>query len=166
LATLSGNAGVRKPTAATAQSSKASLAQAALSKRLSSVASEIQDLLAKAKTPLEGELRFTSNAQGGVTVYASARDRATLTAALKGDKSRPSLAARLTAMTKEAQSLAATTSQQSAYVRAARYATRAGNVMSLYAALLQQEASGESASLNISNTSSSVSYAGSLQLKA
>lgn len=151
-------------------STRMQIAQAGLDKRQRALATELQGLLAKAGSKLTGTLEFSVDAQGAVAVKGSAADSAALGAALKADKTQPSLSTRLTVLAKDAQALSDSLSQQTMMMRAARASTGSSNLMAVYESMLKQApapaTAASSAVLSVWQGGSSLSYPGALQAQA
>ena len=140
-------------------SHKTTLARQELDKQQQAIAKEFNAALAKAGTPLKGDVSFGIGSDGHLTISGSDTDKASIKAALKADKSNPSLASRIGTLAQRAATLETGVRQSAAISQAARYAGHATNVLALYNSLMQQQGSA-SAVFTLSDKGGALSYRG------
>jgi hypothetical protein len=124
-----------------------------LDKAQSALAADLRAALTKALAKLSEPVQFSVNSKGEVEVKGNEKDKAAVQAVLKADTSDPSLATRIATQASDAMQVS-TQIQQSA-----------DGVISLYQSLMQQTAS-TSVVFSVSADSSSLTYPGSLKVKA
>jgi hypothetical protein len=116
---------------------------------------------------LKGEVSFALDSTQGLKITGSEDDKKAISAALKADKSSPSLASRLAALTKDALSLETDNRSSAAISQAARYAKTPAAVMSLYSGLMQQQqSSSTTAVFSLSDKASALTYKGMVDTSA
>jgi hypothetical protein len=116
---------------------------------------------------LKGEVSFALDSTQGLKITGSEDDKKAISAALKADKSSPSLASRLAALTKDALSLETDNRSSAAISQAARYAKTPAAVMSLYSSLMQQQqSSSTTAVFSLSDKASALTYKGMVDTSA
>ncbi|EGI76953.1 hypothetical protein [Hylemonella gracilis] len=129
------------------------------------LAADLRAALNQALAKLEGNVQFSVNAKGEVTVEGSDKDKAAVQAVLKADTSDPSLASRIATQASDAMQLSSQIQQSAAISQAAKSSTTPDGVISLYQSLMQQTAS-TSVVFSVSATTSTLTYPGSLKAKA
>ncbi|MFO6420651.1 hypothetical protein ACLBKS_10650 [Hylemonella sp. W303a] len=129
------------------------------------LAADLRAALEKALAKLEGNVQFSVNTKGEVTVEGSDKDKAAVQAVLKADTSDPSLASRIATQASDAMALSTQIQQSAAISQAAKSSATPDGVISLYQSLMQQTAS-TSVVFSVSATSSTLTYPGSLKAKA
>ena len=144
---------------------KAAAAVQALDKQQAMLAGDLRTAMVKAGVKLTGSVDFSVSSDGKVDLKGTDTDTSAMKAFLRADTSRPSFATRIAAQAKDALKLSTHVQQNAAISQAARFGGKPSGVMSLYNSLMQQS-SGSTAVFNVSATSSSLSYPGSLTAKA
>lgn len=143
----------------TPASFKTTQARHDLDKAQLAVAKDIKAALTKAGTALKGEVSFSVDAKGALTISGSAEDKAAVAAALKADTSSPSLASRITSLSERAETVESNSRRSAAIMQAARHAGHSSNLMSLYTSLMTQQ--GEAtASFSMSDKASQMVFKG------
>lgn len=116
---------------------------------------------------IKGDVSFALDSGQGLKITGSDEDKKAISAALKADKSSPSLASRLAALTKDALSLETDNRSSAAISQAARYAKTPAAVMSLYSSLMQQQqSSSTTAVFTLSDKTSALTYKGMINTSA
>ncbi|MFZ5528054.1 MAG: hypothetical protein ACOZE7_15485 [Pseudomonadota bacterium] len=116
---------------------------------------------------LKGEVSFALDSTQGLKITGSEEDKKAISAALKADKSSPSLASRLAALTKDALTLETDNRSSAAISQAARHAKTPAAVMSLYSSLMQQQQStSTTAVFSMSDKTSALTYKGMIDTSA
>lgn len=136
-----------------------------LDKTQQAIAQDLRAALTKAGTPLKGEVSFSFDAKGALTIQGSAEDKAAVTAALKADNSQPSLAARIESLAERADTVEGNNRRSAAIMQAARHAGNASGLMSLYTSLMAQQ-SQASATFSVSNQASQMVFKGMVDTSA
>lgn len=138
-----------------------------LDKNQQDLAKSLRDAVAKMGGSLKGEVAFSLDSAAGLKITGSDADKATISAALKADKSSPSLASRLASLTKNAVELESTNRSHAAISQAARHAKNSAGVMALYTTLMQQQqGTSTTAVFAVSDKNSSLSYKGMVNTSA
>ncbi len=138
-----------------------------LDKTQQDLAKSLRDAVAKMGGSLKGEVAFSLDSAAGLKITGSDADKATISAALKADKSSPSLASRLASLTKNAVELESTNRSHAAISQAARHAKNSAGVMALYTTLMQQQqGTSTTAVFAVSDKSSSLTYKGMVNTSA
>lgn len=138
-----------------------------LDKTQQDLAKSLRDAVAKMGGSLKGEVAFSLDSAAGLKITGSDADKATISAALKADKSSPSLASRLASLTKNAVELESTNRSHAAISQAARHAKNSAGVMALYTTLMQQQqGTSTTAVFAVSDKNSSLSYKGMVNTSA
>ncbi|HIV69777.1 MAG TPA: hypothetical protein H9903_02475 [Candidatus Aquabacterium excrementipullorum] len=154
-------------TANTTTSIKTTMARQTLDKTQQDLAKALREAITKAGGSLKGEVAFSLDSTSGLKITGSDEDKATISAALKADKSSPSLASRLASLTKSAVTLESNNRASSAISQAARYAKTPAAVMSLYNTLMQQQGtSSTTAVFTLADKTSSLTYKGMVNASA
>lgn len=148
--------------AGTAQATSASQALENSQKKLGS---DLRVAMEKAGVKLSSAVDFTVKSDGSVDVKGNDADKASMQAFLKADTSQPSFASRIAKQADEAMKLSTSVQQSAAISQAAKFAKTTGGVMSLYESLMQKTPA-TAVVFSISQTSSSLSYPGSLTANA
>ena len=151
--------------ASAAKTFRASTAEAALEKRQTALASDLQAAMAKAGVKLSGSVDFTVDSTGKLVANGSDADKAAANAFLKADTSKPGFASRITSLASDSDKLSSSIRQNAAISQAARYGGRGGGVMSLYSSLMQQQDK-TPAVFSLSSSASSLTYPGVLAAQA
>lgn len=144
---------------------QASVAGKALDKQQAALATDLRAALGKANVKLSGSVEFSVGADGAVALSGSDADKASVSAFLKADTSKPSFSTRIATQARDALKLSATIQQNAAISQAARYAGTSGSVMSLYTSLMADSGT-STAVFSVSAGASSLAYPGSLATKA
>lgn len=138
-----------------------------LDKTQQDLAKSLRDAVAKMGGSLKGEVAFSLDSAAGLKITGSEADKATISAALKADKSSPSLASRLASLTKNAVELESTNRSHAAISQAARHAKNSAGVMALYTTLMQQQqGTSTTAVFAVSDKNSSLTYKGMVNTSA
>jgi hypothetical protein len=138
-----------------------------LDKTQQDLAKSLRDAVTKMGGSLKGEVAFSLDSAAGLKITGSDADKATISAALKADKSSPSLASRLASLTKNAVELESTNRSHAAISQAARHAKTSAGVMSLYTTLMQQQqGTSTTAVFAVSDKNSSLTYKGMVNTSA
>lgn len=138
-----------------------------LDKTQQDLAKSLRDAVAKMGGSLKGEVAFSLDSAVGLKITGSEADKATISAALKADKSSPSLASRLASLTKNAVELESTNRSHAAISQAARHAKNSAGVMALYTTLMQQQqGTSTTAVFAVSDKNSSLTYKGMVNTSA
>jgi hypothetical protein len=138
----------------------------ALNESQQALADELRAAMTKAGVTLSGEVQFAVSSDGSVEVTGDEKDTAAVQAFLKTDTSDPSFASRIATQAQTAVTLSNTIQQSAAISQAAKSAGSSGsNLLSLYTSLMQQKPT-TTVVFSISESSSSLSYPGSLTTKA
>jgi hypothetical protein len=136
-----------------------------LDKAQSALAADLRAALTKALAKLSEPVQFSVNSKGEVEVKGNDKDKAAVQAVLKADTSDPSLASRIATQASDAMQVSTQIQQSAAISQAARMSKTPDGVISLYQSLMQQTAS-TSVVFSVSADSSSLTYPGSLKVKA
>jgi hypothetical protein len=136
-----------------------------LDKAQSALAADLRAALTKALAKLSEPVQFSVNSKGEVEVKGNEKDKAAVQAVLKADTSDPSLATRIATQASDAMQVSTQIQQSAAISQAARMSKTPDGVISLYQSLMQQTAS-TSVVFSVSADSSSLTYPGSLKVKA
>ena len=144
---------------------EASVAGRALDKQQATLAADLRAAIGKTGVKLTGPVEFSVGRDGAVAIKASEADKAATSVFLKADTSRPSFATRIATQARDALKLSGTIQQSAAISQAARYGGTSSGVMSLYTSLMQQTNTA-AAVFTVGSGSSSLSYPGSLAVKA
>lgn len=123
----------------TPASFKTTQARKELDKTQQAIARDLRTALSRAGTPLKGEVSFSFDAKGAMTIHGSAQDKAAVTAALKADTTEPSLASRIESLAERADTVEGNNRRSAAIMQAARHAGNASGLMSLYTSLMAQQ---------------------------
>lgn len=138
-----------------------------LDKTQQDLAKNLREAVAKMGGSLKGEVVFSLDSASGLKITGSEADKATISAALKADKSSPSLASRLASLTKNAVELESNNRSNAAISQAARHAKTSAAVMSLYTTLMQQQqGTSTTAVFSVSDKNSSLTYKGMVNTSA
>ena len=138
-----------------------------LDKTQQDLAKALREAVAKMGGSIKGEVTFSLDSVSGLKINGSEADKATISAALKADKSSPSLASRLASLTKNAVELESNNRSSAAISQAARHAKTSAAVMSLYASLMQQQqGTSTTAVFSVSDKASSLTYKGMVNTSA
>lgn len=144
---------------------KATAGQRQLESKATALSTELRAAMKQAGLKLGGAVDFSVAADGKLAIQGSDKDTDAAKAFLQNDKSTPSFASRLGALTKEADAHSQTLRQNAAISQAARYASNSTGVMSLYGSLLQRQDT-TPAVFTLSASGGSLTYPGVLQSKA
>lgn len=136
-----------------------------LDKAQSALAADLRAALTKALAKLSEPVQFSVNSKGELEVKGNEKDKAAVQAVLKADTSDPSLATRIATQASDAMQVSTQIQQSAAISQAARMSKTPDGVISLYQSLMQQTAS-TSVVFSVSADSSSLTYPGSLKVKA
>lgn len=138
-----------------------------LDKTQQDLAKSVREAVAKMGGSIKGEVTFSLDSVSGLKITGSEADKATISAALKADKSSPSLASRLASLTKSAVELESNNRSSAAISQAARHAKTSAAVMSLYNTLMQQQqGTSTTAVFSMSDKASSLTYKGVVNTSA
>ena len=138
-----------------------------LDKTQQDLAKSLREAVAKMGGSLKGEVVFSLDSASGLKITGSEADKAAISAALKADKSSPSLASRLASLTKNAVELESNNRSSAAISQAARHAKTSAAVMSLYTTLMQQQqGTSTTAVFSVSDKNSSLTYKGMVNTSA
>jgi|GEM_PF-3659300 len=140
-------------------------AQAGLAKQRTQLTTDLQAALSKAGLAVKGELGFSVDADGEVQVTGTKDDQQMIASFLKKDTTKPGFTQRITALVQSADKLSASMRDNAAWVQAARYAGRNGNMAALYATFAQTQ-DATAASYRIDAKSGSLTYPGVLSSRA
>ncbi len=151
--------------AAAGNTHQATVAERALDKQQTALATNLRAAMARAGVKLTGSVEFSLVSDGTLAVKGTEADTRATTAFLKADTSKPGFSAQLSALARDAGKFSATVQQSAAITQAARYGGKSGGVMSLYASLMQQS-NAAPAVFSVSAGSSSLTYPGVLATKA
>ncbi|QBK03639.1 hypothetical protein DW355_01620 [Hylemonella gracilis] len=130
-----------------------------------SLAADLRAALTKALAKLSEPVQFSVNSKGEVEVKGNDKDKAAVQAVLKADTSDPSLANRIATQASDAMQISTQIQQSAAISQAAKSSKTPDGVISLYQSLMQQTAA-TSVVFSVSADSSSLTYPGSLKVKA
>lgn len=136
-----------------------------LDKAQSALAADLRAALNKALAKLSEPVQFSVNSKGEVEVKGNDKDKAAVQAALKADTSDPSLAKRIATQASDAMQVSTQIQQSAAISQAAKMSKTPDGVISLYQSLMKQTAA-TSVVFSVSADSSSLTYPGSLKVKA
>jgi hypothetical protein len=151
--------------AAAAKNTKVASNQRQLESKAAALSTELQAALKSAGVKLGASVEFSVSTKGTLAIKGSEKDVGLANTFLENDKSAPSFAARLAALTEEADALSQTIRQSAAISQAARYAGNSTGVLSLYGSLLQRQDSSP-AVFTLGTSGGSLTYPGILQSKA
>jgi len=144
---------------------KTQLAQEQLAKQQAALGRQLAQGLSASGVTLAGDVSFSLDGNGNVTVNGSAADQSAVQSWFKKDTSNPSVESQIGAALKSAQTLSQTTQQDNAISMAARYAGPTTNVMSLYQQFMGK-VQAPSPVMTLSGGTSTLSYPGSLNSQA
>lgn len=151
----------------TPASFKTTRARADLDKTQQDLAKSLREAVAKLGGAIKGDVAFSLDSTGNLKITGSDADKAAISAALKADKSSPSLASRLASLTKNAVTLESNNRSSAVISQAARFAKTPAAVMSLYTTLMQQQQNtSTTAVFTLSDKSSSLAYKGMIDTSA
>lgn len=151
----------------TATSFKTTRGRQVLDQTQQTLAKALRDALTASGGTIKGEVSFALDSSQGLKITGSDEDKKAISAALKADKSSPSLASRLAALTKDALSLESENRSSAAISQAARHAKTPAAVMALYSSLMQQQqSSSTTAVFTLSDKSSTLTYKGMVDTSA
>lgn len=136
-----------------------------LDKTQQAIAQDLRGALAKAGTSLQGEVSFSFDAKGAMTIHGSAQDKAAVTAALKADTTQPSLAERIASLADRADTVEGDSRRSAAIMQAAKHAGNASGLMSLYTSLMAEQ-NQAGASFSLSNQGSQMVFTGMVDASA
>lgn len=147
------------------ESFKTSQARQELQKTQTAVAKDLRMALTNIKAALKGEVSFSMDAKGALTITGSEEDKALVTAALKADRSNPSLQSRIMSLSQRAETVESDSRRSAAIMQAARSAGNASGLMSLYNSLMTQKGQA-SATFTVSAQDSRMVFKGMIDSKA
>lgn len=136
-----------------------------LDKAQVALAADLRAALNKALVKLSEPVQFSVNSKGEVEIKGNEKDKAAVQAVLKADTSDPSLANRIATQASDAMQVSTQIQQSAAISQAAKMSKTPDGVISLYQSLMQQTAA-TSVVFSVSADSSSLTYPGSLKVKA
>lgn len=153
--------------ASTSTSFKTKRGRQLLEQTQQTLAKALREAVTASGGALKGEVSFALDSTQGLKITGSEEDKKAISAALKADKSSPSLASRLAALTKDALSLETDNRSSAAISQAARYAKTPAAVMSLYSSLMQQQQSNSTTAVfTLSDKTSALTYKGMVDTSA
>jgi hypothetical protein len=144
---------------------RSQIAKQKLDQQQSALGAELVAGLKKQGIELSGDVSFSVDKDGAVSVTGQADDVEKVQNAFKGDTTQPSLKDRMAEVLQSAQALSDTAQTHNAISMAARYAGSASNVMALYNQFTAYQ-DHASAKLTLSAGVSSLSYAGMVSSQA
>ena len=144
---------------------KTRLAQDQLAKQQAALGQQLAQGLSASGVTLSGDVSFSLDNTGNVTVNGNAADQSAVQSWFQKDTSNPSVESQIGAALKSAQTLSQTTQQDNAISMAARYAGPTTNIMSLYQQFMGQ-VQAPSPVMTLSGGTSALSYPGSLNSQA
>lgn len=151
----------------TSTSFKTTRARQVLEQTQQTLAKALREAVTASGGAIKGEVSFALDSTQGLKITGSEEDKQAISAALKADKSSPSLASRLAALTKDALSLETDNRSSAAISQAARHAKTPAAVMSLYSSLMQQQQStSTTAVFTLSDKTSALTYKGMVNTSA
>ena len=144
---------------------KTQLAQEQLGSQQAALGEQLSKGLAASGVTLSGDVSFSLDANGNVTVDGSAADQSAVQSWFQQDTSKPSLESQIGSALKSAQTLSQTTQQDNAISMAARYAGPSSNLMSLYQQFMGS-VQAPSPVMTLSGATSTLTYPGALNSQA
>lgn len=136
-----------------------------LDKAQVALAADLRAALNKALAKLSEPVQFSVNSKGEVEIKGNEKDKAAVQAVLKADTSDPSLATRIATQASDAMQISTQIQQSAAISQAAKMSKTPDGVISLYQSLMQKTAA-TSVVFSVSADSSTLTYPGSLKVKA
>lgn len=144
---------------------QSTLAQTALDKKQTALASDLRAALANAGFALSGPVTFQFSPAGKLVVGGLDDDKGKVEKFLKADAGKPGFSARLASLSASAETLSKAVKQTATISQAARYASSPSGLLALYATLSKQQDS-TAAVFTLGKSDSSLTYAGVLTSKA